>query len=282
MAGSARRLAAVILAACIAGGIASAAAEPAAPSGSSTPTTAPVKPSAPTIMVTPSSGLLDKQVVTVAGAGFLPNEDVGLVECIRSPDPQQHECDVSTITFPRADALGSFNATIAVRRVALIGRGPVDCVAMPICVLEAASFGNLTLDARQSITFADVPFPRLVAVPSTGLVDGQTVEVFGSGFTPFASIGMTQCKSRLTKLPGPGGENGCDLSNVVVTTADADGSVRTAFTVRSSITTVEFGTVNCTISAGNCVVGAGNPNDPLHGESAADTLVFSIEPSFTG
>jgi hypothetical protein len=57
--------------------------------------------------------------------------------------------------------------------------------------------------------------------PATGLVDGQTVTVTGSGFSPGRALVVVQCLNRGTAT----GSGDCNLSGLVSTKADAAGKV---------------------------------------------------------
>src|SRR4051794_21005842 len=66
--------------------------------------------------------------------------------------------------------------------------------------------------------------PGISVSPSTGLHDGQTVTVTGSGFTKNGTVYIVECKSGATS------ESQCsfsfsDLSTVVVAKADASGNL---------------------------------------------------------
>ncbi len=88
----------------------------------------------------------------------------------------------------------------------------------------------------------------IVVTPASGLSDGQSVAVTGSGFSPNASMAATQC------LAGAVAQASCDLSGVSVFASDAAGAFHASLTVHASITT-PTGTADCTV-VGQCIVGA--------------------------
>ncbi len=91
-------------------------------------------------------------------------------------------------------------------------------------------------------------------LPSTGLASGSTIAVSGTGYAPDASIGIAQCRFGATS------QNDCDLSTVVLTTADSNGEFGASLTVKSVLNVVGM-SVNCTASAGACLIGAADIAD---------------------
>ncbi|MGQ0744962.1 MAG: neocarzinostatin apoprotein domain-containing protein [Acidimicrobiales bacterium] len=69
---------------------------------------------------------------------------------------------------------------------------------------------------------------QVVVTPSTGLVDGQTVQVSFSGFTAEVPVLIRQC------LPNPLAGEACDFETLVDTVTDADGAGSFPFTLRTS------------------------------------------------
>jgi Neocarzinostatin family len=81
-----------------------------------------------------------------------------------------------------------------------------------------------------------------VVEPSTDLGDGQVVAVHGSGFTPGGGVYMTQCRAGASDETG----RACDLQKTLRNvTADNDGVVETTFTVRRTLNTSFYGTIDC-------------------------------------
>ncbi|MGB8649257.1 MAG: neocarzinostatin apoprotein domain-containing protein [Mycobacteriales bacterium] len=74
-----------------------------------------------------------------------------------------------------------------------------------------------------------VPRHPVVAVrPATGLADGQSVAVSGSGFSPGLSLVVVQCAAR-----GSATTSGdCNLPDLVSVQTDAEGKVAARLTVR--------------------------------------------------
>ena len=69
--------------------------------------------------------------------------------------------------------------------------------------------------------------PAVRIVPATGLHDGQSVQVHGSGFTPGEALQVVQCAS-LGNATGPGD---CNLSGMQAVSSDTGGRVDATLTV---------------------------------------------------
>jgi hypothetical protein len=90
----------------------------------------------------------------------------------------------------------------------------------------------------------------IVVSPSTDLLDGQTVEVSGTGFTANTFLGIAMCE------PAPSSTLDCDLSPLGTVTTDGEGSFTTTFSVRRIMSTSN-GNIDCADAPGTCVVVVG-------------------------
>lgn len=107
----------------------------------------------------------------------------------------------------------------------------------------------------------------LVVTPASGLADGSTVSVTGTGFPASTSIAVVQCKS------GAVSELDCDLTHLTFAGSDSHGAMSTPFVVKSSLTTAH-GPVVCTASPGACSISAASPSD-IAGTAASVPLSFT-------
>jgi hypothetical protein len=128
------------------------------------------------------------------------------------------------------------------------------------CVLGVV-FGAPALAASPSITVS----------PSTGLSDGQTVTVHGTGYTPNVhTINVVEC-------PVSGAsQNACDLTGgdaQLLQPADASGSFTVHMPVRAKL-----GSVNCGVAA--CMIVAHEGISQTSGNNAQQILQFG--PTETG
>jgi hypothetical protein len=102
-----------------------------------------------------------------------------------------------------------------------------------------------------SAAFAD---SGLSVDPATGLADGQTVNVSGSGYTAGSTVYVVECLHDAWQ---------CDTANLVRATVDADGSFTTPQVVHRSFDGVDprtgeaGGPVDCAVSACDVLAWAG-------------------------
>src|SRR4051794_23283329 len=221
------------------------------PDTTSPDTTAPAEaPSVlltPTLTATPSSGLVNLQHVTVTGAGFSPNVPVGWAEC-KSGSTGQAGCDINNVGFATTDATGAFSASYTVRRILHTANGPVDCATAPeTCTIGAAKSSDSNEKAGAPLTFDPTvplpPPPTLLAGPTTDLVEGQSVALFGGGFVPSGQVLVAECLT-------PSSMQNCVLVGNVA--ADAKGSFITTVQVHRSVAQLPFGITDCAAAADTC------------------------------
>ncbi len=151
----------------------------------------------PTIDVTPSTDLVDGTIAHVSGTGFVGGAGVTVVQC-RTPFVGGNDCE-SPRTYTSADNAGALSVDVDLGAVLGTNDGAsVDC-RLVACVLVAAR-AVYESDPRHT-TSAPLSFrpdgplrppPVLSVEPSAGLVDGQQVELTGSGFRP-GNVVISQC-----------------------------------------------------------------------------------------
>jgi hypothetical protein len=197
---------------------------------------------APAITVSPTTGLLDGQLLTVTGSGYAPNTEGGPVECNDAPgQPTVEEagfairvsCDVPAFgasypfNIPQAD-LFSPTGTLSTQFVVHTG-----VVGPPILGIDSAGHNSaadaalypcpptpaqqaagdicqLTVgdsdgnSAALPLTFASpiTASPTVTAVPATNLSSGETIQLSGSGFTPNSPWLAVECNMTPGEPPG--------------------------------------------------------------------------------
>lgn len=120
-----------------------------------TTTTTTVDPNAPTMTVTPSTGLTVGQTVQVAGAKFPPSTTLGINECAdKGNNTQAGDCDLANITTIRSDASGNVPATGKKVTKGPFGGNNIVCSATQKCLLSIAELTPTGKNASQGITFA--------------------------------------------------------------------------------------------------------------------------------
>ncbi len=114
--------------------------------------------------------------------------------------------------------------------------------------------------------------PTVMVTPSTGLTNGQTVMVSGSGFANGDSVYILQCQNP------PTGQSSCNVGGVVPATIDGSGNLpSTSFTVTTGV----FGTTTCGTGPSdlsNCVIEVANLAET---DAGAAPITFATPSSTT-
>src|SRR5712691_4926828 len=139
-----QRVLVVVLAAVVLAAVGMTASGATVPSGASA--------ALPVVTVSPSTGLVDLQQVTVTGSGFTPNAQVASAQC-RPGAVGESDCDLSTVVYGQADQNGSFTQKRYVRRLIAVNANTVDCGAPSGCILGAANIADLSQANGQAIFF---------------------------------------------------------------------------------------------------------------------------------
>jgi hypothetical protein len=119
-----------------------------------------------TIVVEPSTDLVDRQTVTVTGEGFGAFTSFGAAQCDPSvgPNAGTDACDLSTARTATTDGNGRVRLTMPVRRVIIVEGREVDCALAP-CTLGAATLSGTTPIEATSVPISFdpsvPPIPRL-------------------------------------------------------------------------------------------------------------------------
>ena len=107
--------------------------------------------------------------------------------------------------------------------------------------------------------------PLLNVSPNSGLVDGQQVSVSASGYTADAQLAVIECSTGATS------QDDCDLSTVMIASADGSGNLSTTYSVfRQSFSANNQAGLDCAPS--NCVLVVANITDQT--EAASVPLAF--------
>lgn len=176
----------------------------------------------PVVKVSPSTGLVDLQNVTVTGTGFAARVQIGTVEC-RPGALSEPDCDLGTLVYAQADQHGKFTLHRPVRRLISVGGKTTDCGAAKGCIIGAGNVTNLKQANGQTIFFNPKVPPKVATItvsPPTKLVDHQLVTVSGKGFAPAANVYLSQC---VTKPPAGAGQV-CDYATQRYVAVDSHGA----------------------------------------------------------
>ena len=192
------------------------------------------------VSVTPSTGLTDGQVVQVVVA----EPDLLITECLAtiSLDGNLGDCGV----IASGSTAGS---SYTVSQSLLTSHGLIDCGAAPgTCVIAAGNPSDLSTPSNigtAPLSFAAPAPPAFVVVPTSDLIEGESVRVAARGFGANRPAVVQQCA--IDTAPSH-----CD-SRVLNASTDASGSLDVLFTVHRSLTTpsgaFDCGVVTCVITA---------------------------------
>src|SRR4051794_36360993 len=129
---------------------------------------------APTMSVSPNSGLHDGDVVTVSGSNFAPKKTFYMVEC---SGLSQSECDIGHLVTGSTSAGGTFTTTFTVHTGA-IGSGTCNTTSTN-CTIDATTDPNpadTAAAATAPLAFGGTSGPAITVTPHTGVRNNQTVK----------------------------------------------------------------------------------------------------------
>jgi hypothetical protein len=208
----------------------------------------------PGVEATPSTGLANGGTVALTGSGFTAGDSLYAVECLKTATSSAG-CDTATATPITAGSDGTLPSTSFKVATGTVGNGTCGTSATDYnsCVIEVANAsggdeGISTIDFSLGSSTTPPAGPTVSVSPSTGLKNGQSVTVTGSGFTAGDSLFAVECLASAT------GQAGCDIGSATAITANADGTLpSTTFTVATGT----IGTGTCGTSSSNltaCVI----------------------------
>jgi hypothetical protein len=138
--------------------------------------------------------------------------------------------------------------------------------ALAICAVIAMLAGPFVL----LVPAATAATATVAVTPSTGLVDGQSVVVTGTGWTANASIGLCEAVPSLPTGPGE-----CNNGAFTLISADSSGHFTQSLIVRRTITPPNTGVpVDCAAASNPCAIGAADASD-VAGTAAGMTIEFN-------
>lgn len=208
----------------------------------------------PTITVTPSSGLVDGQMVTVEGDGFAPNTIYEIFECA-GDSVDEMRCDPRNAFDLDSDGTG--RVVFHLRVDARIYLGPegdasYDCRTEPAgCRVGVGYILDHDLSAFAALDFdpdaALLPPVSATVEPTEGLVDGQTLHVRGENLSDLEQGWIIQCRAA-------GAPRECDLDREVRLVPGPDGTIEADLPVHATFRSPLGDDVDCRARAGECAV----------------------------
>lgn len=179
----------------------------------------------PQLAIAPEGTLVNGQVVTVTGSGFVPGDRLLIRQrCYYAPDCGAH-------VVPDAD--GNFTVSYQVQDVLDVYHGVLDCRGVPHCAIRAVDPVTWDELASAPLTFAPDGAEQVTVRPTAGLRDGDVVEVAATGLNLGRAVEVAQCVA----LPGnpfpfPFTDWQCAAPFTSIS-VDERGEIHTTVTVRS-------------------------------------------------
>lgn len=213
-----------------------------------------------TITVTPATGLVDGQVVTVTGTGLPPGTELEIFQC-RAGAVDESGCSGSVAFDLATDNVGGFTYTIQVDAftfgwgVLASGQGgdEIDCRAGPeACFIGVGFLADAGESTKAPISFDPTaplrPPVSATVEPSTNLRDGQVVRVEGKNLSNREQAFIFQC----AKSEPPG--QTCAFADDLRQVPDDQDSISLDVMVHEVVRDPDGSEADCTGAAGDCVM----------------------------
>ena len=127
-------------------------------------------PAAPSITVTPATGLVQGDVVTITGTGFPANTQLAFVQCI--PGTGQEGCNLNNLVYVTSNPSGAFTRTFTPIRILRIAGVNHDCAVAGECRIG----GGTVPDGSGGSATADDPVRPVDPTASAAHADGHAVD----------------------------------------------------------------------------------------------------------
>jgi hypothetical protein len=172
---------------------------------------------APTPIVTPSAGLANNASVVITGTGFAPSTSYDAIECIAGATSLVG-CNTANLVKIASSISGTLPATTFTVSTGPVGDGTCGTSAInDTCAIDimTTSYQPVLLVSFTTITFGTAQ--SITVSPATGLTNGTTVTVSGSGFTAGDSLYMLECPKNTVSLAD------CNTNDAVTMTVGPTG-----------------------------------------------------------
>ncbi|HET9612099.1 MAG TPA: neocarzinostatin apoprotein domain-containing protein [Acidimicrobiales bacterium] len=205
----------------------------------------------PSLAVSPGTGLVDGQIVSVTGDDFPPSGAGGSWVEISQCTAEASWDSCQWVGWSAVDAGGAVAADVPVWAILSTPAGEVDCrtSAEPCQLVASRGAPDSERAGRADLDFAEdgplLPPPTIEVTPSTGLSGGDVVTVDGTGFTPSGYAFVSLCER--------GSTDRCDWESALWPDVSSSGTFTVDLTVEESFEAWDGG-VDCV--AGACMVAA--------------------------
>lgn len=201
------------------------------------PGTAPA-PGSGELSIGTTSGLEDRQIVTVSGRYLRPERHYAILQCASTQeDPSVCAGDAEGTAWDVVtSSSGTFSTIFAVdSSVWSSWDGVVDCRVQQ-CRIQLFDEAGVPVTTSSRLSFLDgaaVDEPRLTLDPTGPYTDGQVVQVRGTGFKPGSHVGgrIGQCPAGLDTRR----EERCGYTDVGENLVAEDGTFTSTIVLRESL-----------------------------------------------
>jgi alpha-tubulin suppressor-like RCC1 family protein len=151
-----------------------------------------------------------------------------------------------------------------------IGRSNIASITLRAFAAVVVAAGTVAVSATSAAAAG-----AITVTPDAGLVDGQAVEVAGTGWEPGHTVGVCQ-----GVLLTPASQDNCDDGDYTVVIVDSAGAFTVELTIRRTMYVPALATtVDCTDGAAACVVGAA---DAIDVAGTGTTVPIALAPAPPG
>ena len=207
----------------------------------------------PSITITPGTGLVDGQTVTVTGEGFEPFQLYEIFEC-QATAVDDELCDGYNAYYVDSDGDGkvAFEFPVDARILDHWGER-FDCRSAPgACTIGVGYMIDYDESAVAPLTFDPdeplLPEVRVELSRRRGLVDAQVIDVTGRNLSPLEGAWVWQCQTGV--MPPV-----CDFDRAKDVVPDANRMIRTTFRVSEILHATSGETIDCAAVPGACAIG---------------------------
>jgi hypothetical protein len=231
------------------------------------------KPLVPTFEASPWTKLAPNQRVTLGGSNFKPDSSFIVRECEAVPDPTYQQCDfrqygTSATAGATGELVGYYRVSDEIDDVGKNGKeASLSCDKPPRC--ELAVFESSGVLVSRTLRFNPNAAPLLPSegvAPTSGLADGQIVNVVAGGFPAGENVGLQECEV---------GTAVC-ANDFVYTKADSEGSINVQFPVIE----VPNKTLSCDVKT--CEITVYDESDPWFLNTRSISFNASASPVVPG
>jgi hypothetical protein len=211
-------------------------------------------PPTPTASVDPTTNLVDGQFVTVTADGLISYDpqfgsDLVVAACRLPFTSENADCDRQAGDFFGADNSGHLEEPYELFALLhLRGGTEVDCrvaaCGLVLIPFDGGELGDpIVVPLQYDPSAPLLPDPTLTVTPAVDLVDGQVVDVDGTGWRPGHGVDLLTCAAGSTS------DRTCDQLGRFEATVEDDGTLHRRFPVPAIIRPYQQPEIDCRTAA---------------------------------